>query len=225
MKKGFSLLELVIVIVVIAIIAIIAIPRFTRDNIQEAADQILSHIRYTQQLAMNDNKFDTSDPTWFKTRWTIEFTKNANTGKCYVRGNEENCLSYQVYTDKTKSGNLNSQNQVAKDPLNPKKYLSAGWSGISNNDIKNINESLNIQKSFGVTAVSFSKECGQNRNQGISFDELGRPMRKVSTTSGGGSINATDRFFKEDCAITLTDIGGASITIIISSETGYAYIK
>lgn len=225
MKRAFSLIELVIVIVVIAIIAIIAIPKFQRDNLQEAADQILSHIRYTQQLAMLDNKFDPNDETWYKTRWTIEFTKNAYVGECYLNGKKENCLAYQVYTDKTKSGNLNSENQVARDPQNSKKYLSAGWSGISNNDMKNINESLNIQKNFSVTTVSFSKDCGQNRNQGISFDELGRPMRKASTTGGGGSESATDRFFKEDCVITLTAIDSASISIVITPETGYAYIK
>ena len=56
-KKAFTMLELVFVIVVSGILAATFIPRFDRDNLQEAADQVISHIRYTQHLAMVDDKF------------------------------------------------------------------------------------------------------------------------------------------------------------------------
>ena len=56
MKKAFTMLELVVVIVVIGIIAVAALPRINDDHIAEAADQVMSHIRYTQHLAMQDSK-------------------------------------------------------------------------------------------------------------------------------------------------------------------------
>lgn len=54
-SNGFTMLELVLVIVVIGILAALAIPRLERDLKQEAADTVLSNIRYTQHLALIDN--------------------------------------------------------------------------------------------------------------------------------------------------------------------------
>ncbi|WP_300367295.1 prepilin-type N-terminal cleavage/methylation domain-containing protein, partial [Hydrogenimonas sp.] len=51
-KNAFTMLELIIVIVVVGILSAIMIPRFSDDKLREAADQIMSHIRYTQHLAM-----------------------------------------------------------------------------------------------------------------------------------------------------------------------------
>ena len=75
MKKAFTIFELVVVIVAVGIIAVMALPRVNDDHIAEAADQVMSHIRYTQHLAMQDNKFDPTDANWFKKRWSIGFTK------------------------------------------------------------------------------------------------------------------------------------------------------
>lgn len=65
MKKAFTMLELVVVIVVIGIIAVAALPRINDDHIAEAADQVMSHIRYTQHLAMQDSKVGDGDK-WYK---------------------------------------------------------------------------------------------------------------------------------------------------------------
>ena len=56
------MIELIVIIVVVGILAAVAIPRVERNGLIEAADQLSSHIRYTQQLAMNDNKFNATDP-------------------------------------------------------------------------------------------------------------------------------------------------------------------
>lgn len=224
MKKSFTLLELVVVIVVVGIIAIVAIPRFQRDNLQEVGDQILSHIRYTQQLAMMDNKFDPNDTMWYKKRWMIEFSENEFAGKCKFKGKEENCLAYQIYCDNTLSGNLNSPKEVAKDPKNPNLFLSAGWSGNSSNIKNKFSKNLNIQKTFGIGNVEFSKGCSKNKNKTIAFDEIGRPMRKVSTLNNKGAKNSTDRLLKEPCVITLSDDSDENISIAVCNESGYAFI-
>ena len=69
------MLELVFVIVVIGILAIAILPRVNRDTLYEASEQLLSHIKYTQHLAMTDNVYGTG--TWYAQRWKIVFD-NAN---------------------------------------------------------------------------------------------------------------------------------------------------
>ena len=62
--KAFTMLELVFVIVVLGILAALALPRMDRDLRQEAKDNILSAIRYTQHLALMDNKTNPLDANW-----------------------------------------------------------------------------------------------------------------------------------------------------------------
>ncbi|MEA3373238.1 MAG: type II secretion system protein [Campylobacterota bacterium] len=72
-KSAFTMLELVFVIVVIGILAAAIIPRMDRDTVYEASEQLLSHIKYTQHLAMTDNVYDDTDANWFQNRWLITF--------------------------------------------------------------------------------------------------------------------------------------------------------
>jgi prepilin-type N-terminal cleavage/methylation domain-containing protein len=75
-KSAFTMLELVFVIVVIGILAMAIIPRMDRDTVYEAAEQLVSHIKYTQHLAMTDNVYDHNDPNWYQNRWRITFNGN-----------------------------------------------------------------------------------------------------------------------------------------------------
>ena len=61
MKKAFTMLELVFVIVIVGILSYFVSSSFQRNPLREAADQVVSHIRYTQHLAMIDDKFDPND--------------------------------------------------------------------------------------------------------------------------------------------------------------------
>lgn len=228
MKKAFTLIELIIVIVVIGIVVAVAFPKFKRENLIEVADQVLQDIRYTQHLAMIDDKFNPNDNEWYKTRWTIEFTENSSLGSISdcSGGASRNCLTYQIYSDLSKSGNLNSSDEVAKDPSDSNRYMSAGWSGISNADKARVNKKLNIELKYAVNDVDFTGGCGHQGNKSISFDELGRPYRKVSTTGGGGSSNAYNRRILNDCTIVLYENRPEKkcIKIKIEKETGYSRI-
>ena len=57
-KRAFTMIELIFVIVVVGILAAIMIPKLNRNASREAANQILTHIRYTQHLAMQDDKYE-----------------------------------------------------------------------------------------------------------------------------------------------------------------------
>ena len=219
MKKAFTMLELVVVIVVIGIIAAAALPRINDDHIAEAADQVMSHIRYTQHLAMQDSKFDPTDANWFKKRWSITFTRASFCG-----GKSE--WRYSVYhDDRNVTGNLNSANEVARDPSDPSKFMSSGWAGISKANCANASSKYNLARKFGITNVELRGVCRDGNLQTISFDEFGRPMRSVSTPGGGGAAGGYDRlvYNGQNCQIVLST-AKRTATITVTPETGFLQV-
>jgi len=98
MKKAFTMLEIIMVIVVIGILAAVIIPRTGSNKTAEAAVHLIKDIRYAQHLAMIDDKFDATDPTWYRNIWQIRFDTNN---------------SYSIVSD-TGTGT----DQFAKDPIN-----------------------------------------------------------------------------------------------------------
>lgn len=217
MKKAFTMLELVVVIVVIGIIAVAALPRINDDHIAEAADQVMSHIRYTQHLAMQDSKVGDGDK-WYKKRWSITFTRAS-----FCRGTNE--WRYSVYHDDgNTTGNLNSANEVARDPLDPNKFMSSGWAGISDANCANVSSKYNLATKFGITNVELRGVCGDSNLQTISFDEFGRPMQGVSTT-GTSATRGYDRLVHngQNCQIVLST-AKKTATITVTPETGFLQV-
>jgi len=109
MKKAFTMLELVFVIVVAGIIAAVVIPNTKTNPAQEAAIQLLSHIRYTQHLAMVDDKYDSTNANWFQNRWQIRVA-----GDTYsvVSDNNTNFALDPSNNDQNLSINLNDDYSV-----------------------------------------------------------------------------------------------------------------
>ena len=224
-KRAFTMIELIFVIIVVGILAAIMIPKLNRNASREAANQILTHIRYTQHLAMQDDKYEnfvSDNPVrWFRMRWGVAFN-NTSLQKCSIDKPGVNTWKYSVFFDKSLNGNINSESEVANDIYKSGKLLSGGWSGISTDACKKINKELNLGKRFGITLVDFKDGC--SGMQTIIFDEMGRPMRVASTTSGGAK-RPYDRLLKKDCSITITDKRGNQTTITIEKESGFASIK
>ena len=224
MKKAFTMIELVIVIVVIGIIAMVTIPKYDQNRVLIAAQQIATHIRYAQHLAMIDNRTDliakpaprpATDPNgdqWWRERWTIAFTRNIN-------GNR---WGYSIYSDFSRNGSLNSPNEVAPDPQNPNRLLTASNILPANR----LNNKLNIGRTYGIKNVTFSGGCAQNGNQAISFDEKGRPFLNASTVAVGARANPSVGRIARRCEINIGD-GDTNATstnvakICIEVETGY----
>ena len=98
MKKAFTMLELIFVIVIVGILSFIAASSFQRNTLREAADQLVSHIRYTQHLAMMDDKFKSNGANaqnWFRENWQIRFHRTVDT---------ELVWSYSIFSDKPNYG-------------------------------------------------------------------------------------------------------------------------
>ncbi|WP_457745161.1 type II secretion system protein [Sulfurimonas sp.] len=214
MKKAFTLLELIFVIVVVGILSAILMPKTKINPLQEAAVQVLSHIRYVQHLAVVNDKFDAQDRNWYKKRWQILFGNNVNSN---------NQWAYTIFSDTSgqSSGDANEK-EIAVNPINPKQRMTGGYTGSAALDYNAVGfvgmKKLNLGSSYGITNITFSG-CGQR----IAFDYIGRPMQGDQSTMSGAYHAGTDRLLKADCVITLmhnTDI----VTINIKPETGYASI-
>lgn len=85
-KQAFTMIELVLVIVVLGILAALAMPRLDRDLRQEAKDNILSAIRYTQHLAMIDDK-TVPGTAWQANLWKISFQADGSSYTISSGGN------------------------------------------------------------------------------------------------------------------------------------------
>ena len=219
MKKAFTLLELVFVIVIIGIITSIMIPDSRSTKLREAATQLVSHIRYTQHLAMVDDKFDMNDNDWFKERWSIRFSRGAHSlGE----------WAYTIFADTAgaSTGSVDLS-EIARDTQNTNIVLTGGVSGANALDINHPTfqgtRKMNLGLNYGVINITFTGDC---TNQTFAFDHMGRPIN-------GTLVNNTQSYMNDDliqrnaansvCDITLTD-GTDNVIIRIEPETGYARI-
>ena len=223
MKKAFTMIELVFILVVIGILAATIIPRTRTNPVQEAAIQLVSHIRYTQHLSMVDDNYNASNPNWYKERWQMVFIHSTNANKKYA---------YTIYSDRT-GGSTGDPNvkEIAKNPQNPSQLMTGGSSGgeaklsYNHSDFPGMKK-LNLGMSYGITDITFSDSCSVANSERIAFDYLGRPIKgKLGAASGGGNVTAyeSDNLIQSDCIIELTN-DVESIKLKIARETGFTCI-
>ena len=204
------MIELVFVIVVIGILSALAIPRMENEHKQDAADSILSHIRYTQHLALTDNKHMFNNRRWHQRFWRIVFSTCTGTNRYFMIGTDDNM------------GNANNaffaRNESAIDPQTGQPYFwttgvdcAAGGGGTASNDIF-------ISKKYGITEVVPGGDCGTANH--IGFDNLGRPHHGFSASTRPNYASVINN----PCTFTFTLSDGDTFAISIQPETGYAQI-
>ena len=125
--RAFTMIELVFVIVIVGILSAMIAPNFQRNSTREAADQIVSHIRYTQHLAMMDNKFETNNQNWYKNRWNIDL----------------NTTSYSISSEQYKNDGSNDGTKYASNPLASKQPLNPTGT-----------KELNVADKYGITITN-----------------------------------------------------------------------
>ncbi len=204
-RPAFTMIELIFVIIILGILASLAIPRLDRDLKQEAADSILSDIRYTQHLALMDNMHENNDSTWQRKFWRIVFNSNGS-DQYYMIGSD---------SDKTGSNWANfTQSEAATDPANGKPMFNTSATS---------SDRMFITAKYGITTVASSGGCngGANGVGGIhlGFDNLGRPHYGFSLSSQPNYAS----YMSATCTLTFTMADG-TFAIDIEPETGYASI-
>jgi len=204
------MIEMVMAITVVAIVAILALPRMERDLKQEAADTVLSAIRYTQHLALLDDKQSFKEPKWQQKFWHIYF------GTCdgkpfYAIGSDDSM-------DSSNNGRVDFNESVI-DPANGKHFWAHdGGSCAGNHSLKELSPNIFIGKKYGVTSYSMSGGCTKSY---LGFDHLGRPYSDKFTQS---TTPDCDGYMTTQCQIKFTLSDGSTFTINVEPETGYAYI-
>lgn len=196
--RAFTMLELIFVIVVVGILSFMAASSFQRNTVQEATDQLLSHIRYTQHLAMTDDKFNAGIANWYRNQWHLDIVV------------DNTLWVYSVLS-------ANNPGTYAKDPQNPSAFLS----GLSTVAEANRAKNLQLQAKYGITTITFTNCPTANNATGFSlyFDSLGRPYGNKSTATAPHDNLITNN----PCTIVLSNGNAAdNMTIEISPETGYA---
>ncbi|MBT5934159.1 prepilin-type N-terminal cleavage/methylation domain-containing protein [Sulfurimonas sp.] len=218
MKKAFTMIEFVFVIVVIGIIAAVVIPSIRTNPLQEAAIQLLSHIKYTQHLAMVDDKYDASDADWYKGRWQLVFSNSKFTD--YVP-------AYTIFADRDWGSGYGGdaiENEMAKNPENSNQVMTGGYGSTAAIDYTNAGykgmKKLNLGKSYGVLGVNLDGGCKKSR---IAFDHLGRPLQGDQSSMTGPYSAGSQRLIVADCNVTLSNESD-QVSIIIRPETGYSSI-
>ena len=212
-KKAFTMIELVFVIVVLGILAALALPRLESDIRQQAGDNLLSAIRFTQQMALMDDVTNPRDNNWQRAFWQLGF-----------EGCSDDGLFYTISSDKDYAGDLDA-NEIANDPINGKPF-----NGLNNKPCeRDLSEqtgsrSIYITKQFGISdpnGVTFESNC-VNTAKHIGFDHMGRPHQGYSASA---SPDYATRLY-DDCTITLKfdDTSIADLQITIEKQTGHAYI-
>jgi prepilin-type N-terminal cleavage/methylation domain-containing protein len=204
-SPAFTMIELVLVIVVLGILAAVGIPRLERDLKQEAADNILSAIRYTQHLALIDNKHKFDNPKWQRRWWRIMFAQCSD-GKYFYRiGSDDDMDSTSTF----------EQSEAAIDPANGKPMYVANNGDCSDG---NVSQNILIGKKYGVTVGNGSGGCDGVKS--IGFDHLGRPHVGFS----GSNTPDYSSYMSSTCTFNFTLSDGGTFRINIEPETGYAYI-
>jgi len=190
-SSAFTLVELVIVIIIIGIIVSSFSFNFAPDKLKLAADRLSRDIRYTQSLALKDDKYqpfpnaNTVSETnrskyWFKQWWQLRIGKTSN-GDYF----------YEIFSDSpytTSSSTSSMFNRVgypfyefAKDPIN-KKYL-AGNEG---------NEELNLSK-YGIVKILFNGSSINTTNSSkLLFDNYGNVYLNEGLQGDGNDTNPLD---------------------------------
>ena len=231
MKKAFTLVELVFVVVVIGILAFALWPTKQPTQALEAARQIVAHIRYTQHLALNDDKFATHTDTdgtgnsiakdWYKRLWRITFSNLTADKDCKIGG-----WRYAVYQniagDLSDKGQPNGTIEAARNPAQAGKVLSACYSGLSTNT----SDELNLSQTYKIENIDFSELAEGGKIQGIIFDELGRayPRGDFSQAYNNGKkfkLGGNNSYGR----ITLSAKDGSVAKILVFAETGYACVE
>lgn len=230
MKKAFTMLELVFVIVIVGILSYFSAAGFQRNTLREAADQVISHIRYTQHLAMVDDKFNPNETQWFMRRWTLRFQQNLVYSTLSPNNTYSNVWAYTIFSDLPNfTGHNPDLLGMAKNPENPKQYLSGGYDNTLHVEDSLSMKNLRLGTSYGIQDVTFGGGCRSNVLY-IHFDYFGRPMNSFPSASAYELPAAGwHKLLTSQCQITLcdkdcTDMSASKITIAIEPETGYTHI-
>lgn len=174
-KRGFTLIELILVLVVSTILSSIAISKINSNSLMLAARNVLNDLYYLQYLAINYdvyNGFSNYDNSYFQ----IYFHCVANIKTSY---NKYKCnhkeIGYSIFSDKIGTNTSNPDaDELVQDLFDSSKLIGARFAGISIDD-KLLSNKANLTKAFNIkNAEIFYKANNKTRKANrLMVNELG----------------------------------------------------
>jgi len=212
MKRAFTMIELVLVIIVMGILAAMALPRYQNDIRQEAADNILSAIRYTRLMALTDNVTNPRDNKWQRAFWRFG-----------IEGCSDDGIFYYISSDKDYEGDIDNS-EIINDPTNGLHLMGANNQPCETVIQSGASPNIFLTKHFGIKEGDI--DICTSGGQYIGFDYLGRPHTGFAGNGGSTSPNYAS-LLHTDCTITInfSDSGLDPINIIVEKGTGHTYIQ
>ncbi len=223
-NNAFTMLELIMVIVVLGILAALAIPRMENDLRQEAADNILSALQFTQHMALMDNVVDNISADQLK--WQRKFWRFGKEG-C-----SDNGIFYYIASDKSMGGGINvDEGEAAVDPANGKVMMGQNNKPCEGDLSEQVFTTANTEASsniflsrkYGIKENDdklFGACPGGTTTRSIGFDYLGRPHRGFE----GSTKPDYATHMESDCNLTFEfEDGSNDLIITIEKETGRIY--
>ena len=216
MKKSFTLLELLIVVIIVGILAFSINFNFFNPSLEAAADQVIKDIRYTQSLALKDDKYqpfpkhtcDNSDEGkiecnrskyWFKQWWQIRFSQNTNDKNWwYEIFSDQPTANKKIFDKKGYSPKYLRDISLAKNPLTGK-YMIGNCDKNGFPDCNSSSPRLNLTKTYNIKKIIFINIPHKR----LLFDNLGNVFLNEGDSEDSGDINPIDK----DKRIILTTIG------------------
>ncbi len=232
MKRSFTLVELIFVIVVIGILAAVIIPRLGTSNLQKASEIFINTIRYTQHLAMIDDKYVPSKELssypsdiqrkkdarqWFKKWWTFQVWHPIPS---YTASCDRSGPGLIVFSDTPSTGDnyefnaMASKGECARDPQDKEPIA------VCISESNYVNDKYNLQRRFGIEKVVIETPCQSLKNY-VAFDELGRPHCMYS--KGNSDLTPYKHLLKSKIKYTLCTDSGCeeNISICVNPRTGF----
>lgn len=234
LRKAFTILELIFIITIIGILSLIISPRLQSNNLQEATDQIVKHMRLAQSLALaqdfylseasqsndysNENQKIKSSTYWFKRWWRIQFHQASNPSDD----------AYSVYSDHpdnnitngTYDAQADASDIIALDAHSGQKIIRDLGIGDENRL-----RDVHVESTYNVTIsmATCSHVSGTTTAKHIIFDHLGRPH--CSKGDSDNALNPFDHLAKAQIRVTLEEKSSQERRVIcVEQESGYIHI-
>ena len=196
LRPSFTLIELIIVIIIIGVLAYTLTFKFAPNNIQAAADKLINDLRYTQSLALKDDKYypypennssieQNRSKYWFKQWWQLRFKIS--------HGN----YLYSIFSDspsETISSNFNLQpsaREYAINPLSAKYASSVSSSGTYSYGDYNLSK-YNIKLIIRPNGNPYDS-THTTPALVFMFDNYGNIFTDEGTNGDAGDINPLDK--------------------------------